>query len=189
VNFLDKFFWKKNPKKSKYLPEKRESLEISFVKKFTLNGGKFLYCENEDELRVNFKNILIENEISVSELLSNEKSIIEYFNIDNNSINPKALVMNCEFLISNQGSIMVSNHQILDKKLNQLPDILIIRAETSDFKYDVSEAMSGIKNKYGESIPSNITNIHPTNRQTKSNFMSYKRTSKDLYLLLMDVIK
>ena len=189
MNFLDIFFWKKKPKKSKYLPEKREPLEISFVKKFTLNGGKFLYCENEDELRVNFQNILIENEISFSELLSNENSIIEYFNIDNNSINPKALVMNCEFLISNQGSIMVSNHQILDKKLNQLPDILIIRAKTSDFKYDVSEAMSGIKNKYDESIPSNITNIHPTNREKKSNFISYKRTSKELYLLLRDVNK
>ena len=81
MNFLDILFWKKNPKKSKYLTEKREPLEISFVKKFTLNGGKFLYCENEDELRVNFQNILIENEISFSELLSYENSIIEYFNI------------------------------------------------------------------------------------------------------------
>ena len=43
---------------------------------------------------------------------------------------------------------MVSNHQILDKKLNNLPEILIIKAKTSDFKYDVSEAMSGIKSKY-----------------------------------------
>ena len=84
---------------------------------------------------------------------------------------------------------MVSNYQILDKKLNQLPEILIVKAKTSDFKYDVSEAMSGIKNKYGKSIPSNITNIHPTNPEKKSNFISYKRTSKELYLLLTDVNK
>ena len=89
--------------------------------------------------------------------------------------------MNCEFLISNQGSIMVSNHQILDKKLNQLPDILIIRAKTSDFKYDVSEAMSGIKNKYDESIPSNITNIHPTNRE-KNQILSPIKEHQKIYI-------
>ena len=189
MSFLGKLFWKKKSKKSKYLPEKREPIEISFVKRFTLNGGKFLYCENEDELRVNFQNILIENKISTSELLTNENSVIDYFQIDNNILNPKALVINCEFLISNRGSIMVSNHQILDKKLNQLPEILIIMAKTSDFKDDVSEAMTAIKNKYGEHIPSNITNIHPTNPEKNSNFMSYKRASKELYLLLRDVNK
>ena len=84
---------------------------------------------------------------------------------------------------------MVSNQQILDKKINQLPEILIIMAKTSDFKNDVSEAMSAIKNKYGKSIPSNITNIYATNPKKKSNFISYKRTSKELYLLLSDVNK
>ena len=84
---------------------------------------------------------------------------------------------------------MVSNHHILDKRLNQLPKILIIIAKTSDFKIDVSDAMSAIKNKYGKSIPLNITNIHPTNTEKNSNFISYKRTSKELYLLLRDVNK
>ena len=65
----------------------------------------------------------------------------------------------------------------------------IIIAKTSDFKIDVSDAMSAIKNKYGKSIPLNITNIHPTNTEKNSNFISYKRTSKELYLLLRDVNK
>ena len=189
MSFLGKFFWKKKPKKSKYLPEKREPVEISFVKKFTVNGGKFLYYENEEELKLNFQNILIENKISSSDLFSNENSIVDYFQINKENLNPKGLVINCEFLISDQGSIMVSNNQILDKKLNQLPEILIIMAKTSDFKNDVSDAMSAIKNKYGKSIPSNITNIHPTNPEKNTNFISYKRTSKELYLLLRDVNK
>ena len=189
MSFLGNFFWKKKPKKSKYLPEKREPIEISFVKKFTLNGGKFLYCENEEELKINFQNILIENEISTSELFSNENSLTDYFKISTKIIDAKALVINCEFLISDQGSIMVSSNQILNKKLNQLPKILIIVAKTSEFKEDVSDAMSAIKNKYSKSIPSNITNIYPTNPKKNSNFISYKRTSKELYLLLRDVNK
>tara|TARA_B100001057_G_scaffold462593_1_gene515716 strand:- start:179 stop:748 length:570 start_codon:yes stop_codon:yes gene_type:complete len=189
VNFLGNFFWKKKPKKSKYLPEQREPIEISFVKRFTSNGGKFIYCENEEELKINFQNILIENKISISELFTNEKSIVDYFQLSTDIFDPKAMVINCEFMVSDQGSIMVSNHQILNKKLDQLPEILIIIAKTSDFKNDVSDAMSAIKNKYSKSIPSNITNIHPTNSKINSNFISYKRTSKELYLLLRDVSK
>ena len=186
MNFLVNFFWKKKPEKSKYLPEKREPIEISFVRQFTYGGGKFLYCENEQELKINFQNILNENEISTSDIFSYEKSILDNFKISSEVLNPKGFVTNCESLISDQGSIMVSNRQILDKNLDQLPKILIIMAKTSDFKKDVSEAMSAIKNKYGKSIPLNITNIHPTNPDKNSDFISYKRTSKELYLLLCD---
>ena len=189
MSFLGDFFWKKKPEKSKYLPERREPIEISFVKKFVSDGGKFLFCESERELKMNFQNILIENKICKSDLFSYEKSITEDFKINNEGLSPKAFVLNCEFLISNQGSVMVSNYQILDKKINQLPKIFIIIAKTSDFKNDVSDAMSAIKSKYGKAIPSNITNIHATNQEKKSNFISYKRTSKDLYLLLRDVNK
>lgn len=189
MSFFGDFFWKKKPEKSKYLPNKKEPIDISFVKKFVSDGGKFLFCESEQDLKINFQNILIENKICNSELFSYEKSIIDVFEISGELLNSKAFVLNCEFLISDQGSIMVSNHQILDKKINQLPKILIIIAKTSDFKNDVSDAMSAIKNKYGKSIPSNITKIHATDPEKKSNFISYKRTSKELYLLLTDVNK
>ena len=163
MGLLGKFFRKNKPKKSKYLPEKKEPVDISFVKKFTSNGGKFLFCENEEELKTNFQNILIENQISTSEVFSCEDSLVDYFQINNEIINPK--------------------------KLDELPKILIIIANTSDIKNDVSDAMSAIKNKYGKSIPLNITNIHPTDTKKNSNFISYKRTSKELYLLLRDVNK
>ena len=189
MNFLGNFFRKNKPKKSKYLPKKKEALEISFVKKFTSNGGKFLYCENEEELNLSFQNILFENQITSSDLFSNETSISEYFQIKNENFNSISLVMSCECLIADQGCIMVSDRQILNKKLNQLPKILIVVAKTSDFRNDVSEAMSSIRNKYGKPIPLNITNIHPTSSEKKSNFVSYKRISKELYLLLRDFNK
>ena len=189
MSFFCDFFWKKKTVKSKYLPKKREPIEISFVKKFISDGGKFLFCESEQDLKINFQNILFENEICNSDLFSYEKSIIDEFKISGEFLSSKAFVLNCEFLISDQGSIMVSNYQILNKKINQLPKILIIIAKTSDFKKGVSDAMSAIKNKYGKSIPLNITNIHPTNTEKNSNFISYKRTSKELYLLLRDVNK
>ena len=56
--------------------------------------------------------------------------------------------MNCEFLI--RPRLLWFSSQILNKKLNQLPEILIVSCKTSDFRNDVSEAMSSIRNKYGK---------------------------------------
>ena len=78
MNFWGNFFRKNKPKKSKYLPKKKELLKYHF-KKFTSNGGNF-YCEKEEELNLSFQNILFENQITSSDLFSNETSISEYFN-------------------------------------------------------------------------------------------------------------
>ena len=68
MNFFNKFFKKpsskeasKNPE-SKFLPKKKAVIEERFILKFIENGGKFLYCEDLDEVQENFDLILKENE-------------------------------------------------------------------------------------------------------------------------------
>ena len=58
MNFFSKFFKKKSSKSEKeksYLPKKKAVIEERFILKFIENGGKFLYCENLDEVKENFK--------------------------------------------------------------------------------------------------------------------------------------
>ena len=68
MNFFSKFFKKSSPKgdkkitESKFLPKKKAVIEERFILKFIENGGKFLYCENLNELQKNFDLILDENE-------------------------------------------------------------------------------------------------------------------------------
>ena len=73
MNFFSKFFKKpsskedsKNPE-SKFLPKKKDAIEERFILKFIENGGKFLCCENLDEVQENFNLIL--KQLNKSKLL------------------------------------------------------------------------------------------------------------------------
>ena len=47
---------------SKYFPEETLPTDEKFTYHFNKNGGKFLYCENWNEVSNSFDNILIEND-------------------------------------------------------------------------------------------------------------------------------
>ena len=66
----------------KYMPQSKLPIDERFMKYFIENGGKFIYCENQDEVLDAFDNILLENDWYESEVccLSNHFSIF-YFSI------------------------------------------------------------------------------------------------------------
>ena len=65
---------------------------------------------------------------------------IVYSKIDNENV--KALVTECEFLISNTGRILICNKQIKSNKIEDLPSVLIVLAKSNQFVSDVSEGMT-----------------------------------------------
>ena len=193
MSFWAKFFGKKKKKeKSKYLPENKIPNDLSFVKKFTIKGGRFLFCENNNETSFNFNEILIENNWNLNEVFCFDNDIKKKLNVDilKDEFSPKnfkTCIIKCEFLISNTGLILVCDKQIKHFKLKELPNTLIILSETNQFSKDVSEAMSLLKNKYENTIPTNITTINIYNYLEKENNMSLdKNNSKNIYLLHQD---
>ena len=48
--------------RSKYMPEINLPVDERFMINFKRNGGKFLYCDNENEVLDSFDKILIEND-------------------------------------------------------------------------------------------------------------------------------
>jgi len=195
VSFWEKFFGKKNKKKtekSKYLPESKDPNDLSFVKKFTIKGGRFLFCENKSETLTNFNEILKENNWNINETFCFNSDLINKYNIKTieHDISPekfKTCLIQCEFLISNTGLILVSDKQIKQYKLKELPETLIIISNTKQFASDVSEGMTLLKNKYENIIPTNITTINIKNNLNKdSELNSDINNSKNIYLLLQD---
>jgi len=193
VSFWAKFFGKKKKKeKSKYLPENEIPNDISFVKKFTIKGGRFLFCENQNEILFNFNQILVENNWNLNEVFCFDEDIkksldVDVFNEELSLENFKTFVIKCEFLISNTGLILVCDKQIKHYKLKELPNTLIILSKTDQFSKDVSEAMSLLKNKYKDTIPTNISTINIYNYLEKENNKSLnKNKSKNIYLLHQD---
>ena len=196
MNFWAKLFGKKKDKeKSKYLPENEIPNDLSFVKKFTIKGGRFLFCENQDETTSNFNEILLENNWNLNDVFClnkdlNQKFKVEIIKEDSSPKKFKTCLIKCEFLISNTGLILVCDKQIKHFKLKELPNTLIILSETNQFSKDVSEGMSLLKNKYKNEIPTNITTINIYNYLEKENKLNLgNNKSKNIYLLLQDSSK
>jgi len=196
LNFFSKFFKKssseKEPKspESKFLPKKKAVIEERFILKFIENGGKFLYCENLNEVQENFDLILAENEWINQDLLMIKSELKKEFNLNNNFSSSleetKCFITDCENLIASDGSILISSNQINEKKLNEFPDNLIILSDTMKLKNTISEGLSEIKSK-SKNIPTNITTIKNFNViKGDKDFLSYGTSSKNLYLILLE---
>ena len=161
-----------------------------FTFNFKKNGGKFLYCENLNEVKEQFENILEENDWFESEVLCYEPKLFSM--LDENKLsydkptNPKFLLATCENLIADEGSVLFSSSQIKQKKPNELPDNIVILATTSQILESKSDGLRMIKKKYEKDYPTNITTIKYFEKVKEEDFLHYGSSAKNLYLLLLE---
>lgn len=180
-----------NSKSGKFAPNAKEAVDLTFVKKFTTSGGKFLYCEKEDEAYDFLNSIKSESNVNtISCRNSNLQSILKRANIGfetNGAEEADAFCCDCEYLVSFNGGIMVSENQTQGKKLRSLPDTFIIIAQTSQIVENLRAGLTGIRAKYKGNIPSNITTIKgPNNTSDADNPAADNACTKDIYLLLIE---
>ena len=191
MGLFDQFFGKKkiekNKKDSQYLPEKKEPVHIEFAQNFVARGGKFVYCERPQETHYYFQQILKENGWTQQNVIAQNHVLSSFFQLDEDTPTPKAMLLHCEYLIANKGAILICNRQIQDQKLSELPENLIIVASTNAFKSDVSEAMTAINQKYKNQLPTNITTLNAFDPTKENDFLSYGGNAKHLYLLVQEV--
>ncbi|NRD24816.1 LUD domain-containing protein [Winogradskyella litoriviva] len=200
MSLFRKFFRKKseqteedipNQERGKYMPEVKLPVDERFTINFKANGGKFLYCENLEEVKQSFNAILDENNWHNDKVFLIDQRLTELFK-DFNLNSTKKLsesayfLSTCEYLISDDGSLLISSNQIAEKKLVELPDNFIIYATTSQFVETIGEGLKGIKAKSKESIPTNITTIKHFKTADDKDFLTYGSSSKNLYLLLLE---
>ena len=167
------------------------SEELTFAKNFTEAGGKFIYIDKGDSVIDTFIKIKEENQWDknnvkcLSQSLSKNLGINKTNDIAEND-DLKALVIECEYLLSNTGRMLISSNQIKNNKLDSLPDILIVIATSNQFVSDVSEGMTRLKSKYSKKFPTNITTINIRNKFIEDDFLSYGNSAKDIYLIISD---
>ena len=167
------------------------SEELVFAKNFTEAGGKFIYIDKGDSVIDTFTKIKEENQWDknnvkcLSPALSKNLGIKKTNDIAENE-DLKALVIECEYLLSNTGRILISSNQIKNNKIDSLPDILIVIATSNQFVGDVSEGMTKLKSKYSKKFPMNITTINVKNKFIEDDFLSYGKNAKDIYLIISD---
>ena len=172
-------------------PREEETPDLVFVKNFTDSGGRFLYCENENELHHNLKSIL--REVGWKHIFCKEeplKEILQHTQIDHSCEDLKgcdAIFTSCEFLIAFNGGIMISSRQTCGKKIHDLPNAHIVLASVSQLVSKLGEGLRGIREKYKGNIPSLITTIKgPVSSSSGDGFHKEESETKEVYLLLVE---
>lgn len=177
---------------SEYNTPKPSNLPVDdlFTFNFKKNGGKFIYCENLNEVKEQFENILEENDWFESEVLCYEPKLFNL--LDENKLthtnpsSPKFFFASCENLIADEGSVLFSSNQIKHRKPNELPDNIVILATTSQILESKSDGLRTIKKKYDKDYPTNITTIKYFEKVQDEDFLTYGSCAKNLYLLLLE---
>lgn len=172
-----------------YLPE--IALDEAFVEHFIDKGGKFLYCENHDELKQNLINIT--NEHGWNSMLCLDEDLQDLLNkisFKHTQANKKEdpFLTFCEYLIADEGSIMFSSEQVFTKKIVDLPEYFIVFARTSQLVRNKGEALMGIRQSYLKNFPTNISSIKSYRPEiVNDDFLSFgNNNAKKLYLLLLE---
>lgn len=175
--------------RSKFMPEEKLPIDEQFTVNFKKNGGKFIYCASNKEVLENFGHILEENNWSSKNVLCFNDSLVDRFKkfkLKINQTDATFFLTNCESLIADKGSILISSNQIKEQKLDTLPDNFVLFATTSQLKETISEGLRTIKNKNADHIPSNITTLKHFKLSEEKDFMTYGSSTKNLYLLLLE---
>ncbi len=166
------------------------SIEEIFSVEFKKNGGKFLYCENLEELNHHFEDILEENDWFETEVACFEPKLFGLLQENKlkyiESKNPNFLFSSCENLIADEGSVLLCSNQIKELKPQDLPTNMIVLATTSQIVADKTIGMNEMQKRYKNGYPSNITTIKYFEKAKEEDFLHYGSVAKNLYLLLLE---
>jgi L-lactate utilization protein LutC len=199
MNFIKKIFGSKSGDEAQESVESEHNsirfqdntpLDEKFTFNFKKNGGKFIYCENLNEVSEQLLNILEENDWFESEAMCLDPMLFHF--LDENKLvykdisNPRFLLTACESLIADEGSVLLNSKQIKQFKTNELPSNIVCFATTSQILDNISDGLRKIKTKYDKDYPNNITTIKYFEKVKEEDFLHYGSTHKNLYLLLLE---
>jgi L-lactate dehydrogenase complex protein LldG len=137
--------------------------EEQFAQAFIALGGKFVFCDSEQDLMDNI-NILYENR-GWKQLLCSEDRILKIFH--NNKVDilqpadPKAesadaCITGCEMLVARTGSVLLSSKQHLGRTAPVYYPVHIVVAYADQVAADIDNGINALKKKYGNDLPSMI---------------------------------
>jgi len=183
---------KKTDVKSSQTANKADDLDIQFAKELNDNGGNFIYCLNQNELSIALVNLVKENKWT--KIVTSNNNLFKYIDalglnpVENNLYDKNGIVFisDCDYLISDSGSVMLSSKIFKNTKHNHLNDVMLIIAERNQIEPNLASAFEKIKSKY-KSLPSKISLISGSNiteTQKFSEDFNRQQTNKIFVFLL-----
>ncbi|MBS4014570.1 MAG: LUD domain-containing protein [Bacteroidetes bacterium] len=143
--------------------EDEDSLDVSFAMAFNAVGGQFVYTLNSSELKEGILSLINQKDYKtvycsipdIKDFLIRKKVQI----IEDESQVPHCdlVISDCECLIARFGSIVFSSKQSLSRKGIASPESHIVVANNNQVVKDIKDAMTYLKDKYENVIPSMLS--------------------------------
>jgi len=177
-----------------HYPQTEELPEVMFAEEFTGAAGQFVFCEDEIQLIDNLLNLADQRkwrkiycwEPALQELLL--KYDYPFFETDKDFEQAEVGFTLCEALIARNGSILLSNAGMAGRRLSIYPPVHIVLAYTSQILTDLKDGFKLIKNKYGNQLPSMITNVTGPSRTAdiEKTLVMGAHGPKELFVFLLE---
>lgn len=136
-------------------PKAEEDLSVQFATTFTALQGKFVYCENEQQLENDIRKLIEAREwtkiyCSTPHWQDKFSNTISIGSCD-------ASITACEYLVARTGSIVLSAADTDGRTASVYAPVHICIAYTAQLVYEVRDALVSLKEKYGSKLPSFIS--------------------------------
>lgn len=171
----EKHFSDINLQDDTWIPFKEEDgEEFTFIERFKENGGVFMYFEEMEHFKEAMKQFVVEN--NWSPLLTTSPHIKEVFadedidfSADYNNVERKknVSIIDCECMIAQTGSIVVSETTAGSRAAFSCADILLVMARPSQIVPRMKDAFSFMSDKYEGNMPDCVTIITGATRSTE----------------------
>lgn len=171
-----------------------DPLEITFAQNFSAINGKFIFCENENELSEAIALLIQENnwktifclENRIKEIL--QKGEIQFSDNQRDFLTTDIGITFCESLVARTGSVIISSKQVSGRRLVVYPNIHVVVAYTSQLVFNIKDALKGIRTKYGTQLPSMISIISGPSRTAdiEKTLVQGAHGPKEIFVFLID---
>ena len=170
-----------------------EELEIIFAEEFTKLSGKFAFCVNEADMKVQLQQLLSEKKWT--NIFCKEDSLLKVFTdgkfpkLNTSTLSDCDLsVTNCEYLVARTGAIVMTSAQQSGRTVSAYAPVHICIAYVDQLVYDTRDALKLLKTKYGNSLPSFITFAAGPSRTAdiEKTLVVGVHGPKEVYLFLID---
>lgn len=179
---------------SSVFAEITDTPDVAFAEALVAAGGKFVYCESEDDFISILQSFSLEKnwpliwclDPLLQQILREGgipfESAIDRFN------EAKVGITRCECLIARHGAVMVSSRLSPGRKIIAYPEIHLVVATASQLVPDIRKGILLLRKKYGEDFPSLVTLITGPSRTAdiEKTLVMGAHGPRDLYIFLID---
>lgn len=175
-------------------PEAADEPSVLFARELIASGGQFMYCENEGAFLEYLQALMQQNKWTVlscrdaqlSNLLTagNIANVIKLETDDMEVVG----ISPCESLIARTGTVLVSSRSAGGRTAYAYPDVHIVKAYASQVVLSIKEAFGGLRIKYPDALPSQITLITGPSRTAdiEKTLVMGAHGPRSLYVFMID---